>query len=208
MSALLRLKYAARVPGLLFMGDSLTGGTGATGVPTQYPTVCANTTTRGRWFLNSGVGGDTSTQIKTRMLALNAEYLKATAVIWAGRNNYTSPATVQADIAAMIAALPHSRYVVLSIINGDYANEYVGGANYDTIIALNAALAATYGSRYIDVRTPLVAAGGPSGSSPDPTSYARDIPPVGIRLDNIHLLDAGQAIVAATVAARLASLGI
>lgn len=192
----------ARVPLLAHWGDSLTAGTGS-GAAGPYPKVVANSGLRGRWFFNGGVGGDTSTQVKTRFMAGDPGLAPATTIIWAGRNNYTSPATVKADIAAMIATLTHSRYLVLSIINGDYSNEYIGHTDYPTIITLNADLATLYGTRFVDVRTPLVAAGAPGGSSPSPTDYANDVPPVGIRFDNLHLLDAGYAIVAAAVYAKL-----
>lgn len=201
------LASAARVPLLANWGDSLTAGTGASTASTRYVYVTANSGPRGRWFYNGGVGGDTSTQIKTRFLAGDPGLAPATTIIWAGRNNYTAPTTVKADIAAMIATLTHTRYLVLSVINGDYANEYIGQADYTTLTTLNADLAALYGTRFVDVRTPLVAAGAPGGSSPSATDYAHDVPPTGIRFDNIHLLDAGYAIVAATVYAVLLANG-
>ena len=196
-----------RIAPLTCIGDSLTAGTGASGVATRYPNVLAAALAPARSFANLGVGGETSTQVAARLIAQSADDLRATHVIWAGRNNYTAPATVKADIAAMAAALGHPRWLVLSIVNGDYANEYSGQSGWTTMTTLNADLAATYGARFVDVRTPLVAAGAPAGIAPDPTNYARDVPPAGIRLDNLHLLDAGYAIVAATVAARIMALG-
>lgn len=194
---------SSRTRNLCFWGDSLTFGTGATNYQKAHPYIAANAGTRGRWYYNGGVGGETSTQIKTRLLAANADYLAATTVIWAGRNNYTDPTTVKSDIAAMIAAIGHDRYLVLSVINGDYANEYIGQSDYQTIVNLNTDLAALYGARFIDVRTPLVAAGAPAGSNPSATDYAHDVPPVGLRFDNIHLLDAAYAMVGNAVYAKL-----
>lgn len=196
-----------RVPELTCIGDSLTAGTGASGASTQYPTVVANSFTRARWFRNLGVGGETSTQIATRLAALTSDEKRATTIIWAGRNNFGNAATVKADIASMVSSLGHHRYLVVSIINGDNASEYVGQSGWTSITTLNTDLAALYGERFVDVRTPLVAAGAPGGSSPDATNYARDVPPAGIRFDAIHLLDAGYAIVAAAVAAKITALG-
>jgi lysophospholipase L1-like esterase len=202
-----RLARASRRYNLVFPGDSLTAGTGASSTATQYPSVVASSYSRARSFINEGVGGETSTQIKDRVVAFNLARLSSTQIIWAGRNNYTSPTTVKADIAAMIAAFGHTRYLVLSIINGDYASEYAGEADYLTLTGLNSDLAALYGARFVDVRTPLVALGAPGGFAANPTDYARDIPPSGVRLDNVHLLDAGHAVVAAAVYAKLLANG-
>jgi hypothetical protein len=199
--------WGARSSNLVCWGDSLTAGTGATSAATAYPAVLANAGARGRWFKNQGVGGDTSTQIRTRFFAAPSEYLNATTIFWAGRNNYTDGVTVKADIAAMVAALPHSRFLVASIINGNYATEYIGQPDYITMMALNSDLSSIYGGRYVDFRTPLVAAGAPAGIAPNPTDYANDIPPSGIRFDNLHLLDPGYAIVSTTAYAKLSSFG-
>lgn len=81
-------------------------------------------------------------------------------VIWAGRNNYTNGAQVQADIAAMVATVRQSTncYLVMSIPNGEYSNEWKGRPAYNTIIALNSALSATYspGNHYLDIRADLI----------------------------------------------------
>lgn len=186
-------------------GDSLTNGTGSTGGST-YPAQAAALFAPDRAVANKGVSGETSTQIKTRMVA-DAVLRPRTAWIWAGRNNYTSPATVKADIAAMVASLGHDRYLVGSIINGEYTGEYSGASNYNTMMQLNADLAALYGLRFVDVRTPLVAEGAPGGSAENATDYGRDIVPSGLRSDNIHLLNAGYAIVASAFKAANDAMG-
>jgi lysophospholipase L1-like esterase len=198
--------YGARYHNLLFMGDSLTFSTGASAEQT-YPHDVVGAYPRGRWFYNGGVGGNTSSQILTRYLALDAGYKSATLIIWAGRNNYTDTAQVKSDIAAMITEAGHSRYLVLSIINGTGSSERLGGADYLTLTGLNTDLQTLYGSRYVDVRGPLVAAGAPTGAYPDATHYAFDQPPDGVRSDTLHLNDAGYAIVAAAVYAKLTEFG-
>lgn len=141
-------------------GDSLTQGN-QDGSGTTYPGALASLTAV--MVYNGGVGGDTSTQIRTRMLAA-PQYFARSTVIWAGHNNFGSQATVLADVAAMVAALPDARYLVLSITPNNNNNEFVGGAGYNQIVALNAALAAAYPANYLDVWAPLVAAYNPANA--------------------------------------------
>jgi hypothetical protein len=107
-----------------------------------------------------------------------------TVVIWAGRNNYSNAAQVRSDIAAMVGSLTHSRYLVLSIPNGEYSNEHLGQSAYNTIIQLNSDLAATYGSHYVDVRQALVAAYNPANTM-DVADHAADVPPFSLRTVNL-----------------------
>lgn len=131
-------------------GDSLTAGSGGTPWTTQFNTLSGLT------IVNYGVGGQTSTQVKDRMLANTASHDDFT-IIWVGRNNYSDPATVQTDVAAMIGALSTSNYYILSVINGSYGGyEIRGGAGWTSITQLNASLASTYGTHFLDVRRALI----------------------------------------------------
>ncbi|TZG25585.1 SGNH/GDSL hydrolase family protein [Sphingomonas montanisoli] len=114
----------------------------------------------GKRVLNCGAENDQSTAIRTRFL--NDALFDREIAIMAGRNNYSQGATVQADIAAMVAAIPHDRYLVLSVANINTATEFVGTANYDAIVALNAALAATYGARFLNVWQAMIDAYDPA----------------------------------------------
>jgi hypothetical protein len=136
---------------------------------------------------NGGVGGNTSTQIKARMLAAT-DKLSWPIIIWAGRNNYSDSATVQADIASMVAALGSSRYLVLSVLNGD--TEPSGSTAYNQIIALNNDLAATYGDHFLDLRSYLVAQYD-SAQAQDVIDHANDLPPTSLRYNSVHLNSAG-----------------
>ena len=91
-------------------GDSLTLGN-QDGSGTTYPAVLATNT--GSTIYNGGVGGDTSTQIATRMLAA-PQYNGYITLIWSGRNNFSSQATILADIASMVAACTGQYLVLLS----------------------------------------------------------------------------------------------
>lgn len=185
-------------------GDSLTTSAGATGDSTRYPAVASALFTPHRAVANMGAGSETSTQIRTRFMA-DATLRRRTAWLWAGRNNYGDPATVKADIAAMIAALPHDRYLVGSILNGNYLpGEGLGGSNYSTITGLNAGLAALYGPRFVDIRGALINAADPVADAGD---VLADIVPASLRTDNIHLNDAGYAVVAAAFKAANDAMG-
>lgn len=175
---------------VVFPGDSLTQGTGASTTANAYPYLISrdnNITVN-----NLGISGETSTQIATRFLAANKIFRDCTEVIWVGRNNPNTAATVIADIESIRKSLTHKRFVVLSVINS--ATETAGsGSTYTNIIALNAALAAQYPDNYIDVRTALVTASG----------GANDAINASWTLDNLHLLDVGYTLVSQLVSAFL-----
>lgn len=99
---------------------------------------------------------------------------------WTGRNNYPDPVAIKNDTAAMVASLPHTRYLVLSLTNGEVTQEHVGGSIYNMIAAINADFAATYGDRYVDVRSVLVAAYNPANTM-DVFDHANDVPPFTLR---------------------------
>jgi len=187
-------------------GDSLTEGLKETGVYSANPWPKLLQSALGRMVYNAGVAGQTSTQIKDRQIAETYTNY-GTQIIWAGRNNYTSPTTVKADIASMVAHSASGRYIVLSILNGDYATEYAGQADYATIVALNADLATLYGPKYYDIRADLVALGGPGQAYADPTNFARDVYPDALRDDQIHPNDTCIPLIAVMIQNKLASLG-
>ena len=176
-------------------GDSLTEGAGITATTNKYPTQLATYT--GFRVSNGGVGGETSTQIRTRQTAGSNTWFQST-IIWAGRNNYTSSNTVKSDITAMVANQAKvgntNRFIVLSILNA--TNEYRGTANYAIITNLNADLATTYGQNAVDIRSYLVSRYN-SANAQDVIDYSNDVVPSSLRSDSIHLNDAGYAAVAA-----------
>jgi lysophospholipase L1-like esterase len=178
-------------------GDSLTAGTNSNA---PYPTQLSALT--GNNVYNGGVGGETSTQIKARFDAAASKHSWST-IIWAGRNNYSDPTTVKSDIAAMVAALGHSRYIVISVLNSNA--EPSGSANYNTIMQLNADLAATYGSHFIDMRSYLVSLYNP-GIPQDVTDHGNDVTPSSLRVDALHLNSSGYAYVAQKISQNIGLL--
>jgi lysophospholipase L1-like esterase len=121
--------------------------------------------------------------------------------IWAGRNGPSKNHNVDADIAAMVNRVGHDRYLVGSILYSDRDKD-------DTIAwikGVNAKLAATYGDRFVDVRTTLVDA---AGASPDDrANAAKGITPKSLRSDYLHLNDRGYAIAAQAFAAATTAKG-
>ena len=177
-----------------FYGDSLTNGLGINTYPSKVGALS------GYQALNFGIGGETSTQIRTRLVADTARQNMPT-VIWAGRNNFQSPTTVKADIAAMVAALGHNRYLVLGVTNATQSDEYVGQPYHTTISQLNTDLAAIYGTRFIDIRSILVNAGTNTGQ--DLIDKNNDAIPLSLRTDTIHLNRLGNNVVADAVYAKI-----
>ena len=182
-------------------GDSLTAGN-EDGTGVTYPNVLS-ANLGNRMVYNGGVGGQTSIQIAARMLADTAKS-SWTTVIWAGRNNYSSPSQVESDIAAMVASLgSNTHYLVLSVLNGS-GSESIGDANYNQIISINTYLASTYSGHYLDIRSYLASQtaltdAGITPSAQDLTDIGNGVPPTDLRVDGIHLNAAGYALVATKV---------
>ena len=108
-------------------------------------------------------------------------------IFWEGRNNLfatakgpSGPAQVESDIAAQVASLPKGlNYLVLPVLNQNYAAERKGGVNYATVIDLDNSLSATYGTHYLDVRSLLVSSYD-SASPVDVTDYNNDMIPTSL----------------------------
>ena len=81
----------------------------------------------------------------------------------------------------------------MSILNGEYVNEYKDGNVYQRIINANKAIKAAYPENYLEVRGPLVRSYNPELPQ-DVLDFSRDIVPASLRNDNIHLNDAGYDI--------------
>lgn len=161
----------------------------------------------GREVFDGGLGGQTSTQIAERQTADTAHDAWVT-IFWYGGNNQTQPATVQADIARSVASLApgNNRFVVLPVINQASPWERRGGADYQTIMDLNAALASAYPNNYLDVRSYLVGLYDPANPA-DVADFQDDVVPTSLRVDGIHLNAAGARAVARRLLEFLAAKG-
>ncbi|MGE5501240.1 MAG: SGNH/GDSL hydrolase family protein [Ignavibacteriales bacterium] len=188
------------LPQIAGWGDSMTQNVGYT------PWLDRLTTALNRITFNGGIAGETSTQIKNRMV-VDTIHNNWLTIIEAGRNDIltSGQATVTANIAAMVAHLQavNKRYLVVSIFNT--SGEPSGSAAYNTITACNAALAATYGSSYLDVRGWMIANGlaaaGLTATTQDNTDIANDVVPTSLRItsDTLHHNDYGTTAFAACV---------
>jgi GDSL-like Lipase/Acylhydrolase family len=180
---------------LVAWGDSLTAGSGGTPWPTQFQTLSGVQT------FTYGYGGESSTQIRNRMLADTA-HVGDFAVIWVGRNNYDQTDIIVADIAAMVGHLTGGDFLILGVTNGDYGGyEIPGGEGYAYITQLNTRLASIYGPRFIDVRADLVARYDPTLPQ-DVIDFNNDTVPTSLRADTGHLNTRGYGVVAESVYAR------
>lgn len=154
---------------------------------------------------NGGVGGETSTQIKTRLLAAT-DKLGDVTIIWAGANNVDAePNTVISDIAEMVAALATDKYLVLSVIGTDSAT--IGSGYHTDIQTVNNALSSTYGNKYVNIHQVLLDNYDPENPQ-DVLDIANDITPSSLRIDNIHLTAEGYEIVANAIQSALSLNGI
>ncbi|GAB3938878.1 SGNH/GDSL hydrolase family protein [Larkinella terrae] len=171
-------------------GDSLTEGIGGT------PYLVELEKLTGYQTFNGGKAGETSTQVAKRMLADKEKYSYNT-IIWVGRNNYLEPEKIKADIASMVAALGHKRYLVLGIINGHFGgtNEQVFGAGHEAITKLNGELYEIYRDHYINIHTYLLSQYDPSLYT-DIVDHTDDVIPGSLRSDELHLNTKGYQKVA------------
>ena len=132
-----------------------------------------------RFTNNWGFSSLNSATIAARFLNNPQTYNDYT-IIWAGRNDaLNTPSVTVANIQSMVNALPAGgRYVVLSVLNNQ--SEPSGSANYNYIIAMNAAIQAAFPNNYLDIRSLLVADYN-SGNAADVANHTADIPPVSLR---------------------------
>jgi len=177
-------------PNIAAWGDSLTPAFAAN-LQLLYP---------GRTVYDGGVNGQTSTQIAARQLADTAGRNTWINVFWYGQNNVTQPAQIKADLAASIAALApgNARFLVLSVVNEATPIASKGGADYATIVQLNAELGALYPQNFFDIRSYLVSLYDPTNAQ-DVADFASGDVPSSLRLDIIHLDNNGSVAVAKKV---------
>lgn len=179
-----RIRSAGRTgEPIVFLGDSLTFGARLP-FEAAYPAL-VSAALGNRRFVNLGVGGESSTKIRRRFLSM-PRYHGRPIVLWAGRNNYADGETVVEDVRAILAAAADERFLVLAIPPADLPKEQPGQAGRERIDALNAALAARFGDRFVDPN---------HGIGP------------GQRIDHIHMNRDGHRMVADAVATAIRRAG-
>lgn len=165
-------------------GDSHTAGI--------YPYRLRHLVTNG-YVYNGGVGGEGSREILARFLAA-PEKFNQPQIIWSGTNNTYEPEQVLADIATMVAALGHTRYIIMGVMGTAFSP--TGSFARTNITTINTALAATYGSKFIDIEAYIISQYNPLLPQ-DVIDYNSYILPYSLRADNAHLTFDGYDMVVA-----------
>jgi hypothetical protein len=136
-----------------------------------------------------------------------------------GRNNMVSsgedvPTAVNRVLAAVAAKIEYlraarKRYLIVGVHNG--TGEASGTLTYQKVVALNAALKALYGRRFVDYRTYLIAYGlsdaGITPTAGDTTAVAEDRVPPSLLTDGLHFQLVTRQILAKLVGDREYELG-
>lgn len=182
-------------------GDSLTAG--ILGV-TPWPNALSLNT--GLNIYNKAVAGQTSSEAKTRFDASPTTY-GFNRIIWLGRNDFsinaaTASATIKANIAAMISAIGHDRYLVFGVTNK--SDEPTGNATLNAILAHNSDLANLYGSKFFDVRSFLLTQG--NNSTQDNNDIAAGLIPTSLRADGTHFNNLANNKIATQVAPLITNM--
>jgi len=114
---------------------------------------------KGSKVYNGGVGGETSSEVLTRVIAttdaakLHRSY--GVNIIGCGNNNITDIDSGQliADIDAMLAAFPHDRTLILPVVPGSAAAP--GQGSYPYVLRAFRKFKSRYGRRFVDTWAPL-----------------------------------------------------
>lgn len=146
----------------------------------------------GNWsFARSVTGASAPVQANARFICAFGQYLRGyTAWLWLGRNGAQADHTVLGDIAAAVASLGHSRY----LIGGILPSTADSGASLAQLATLNGQLASAYGDRFVNL--PAILSAGANGTTEDSADVAAGFVPRSLRSDHLHLNDAGYALVA------------
>lgn len=168
-------------PSLIFLGDSLTEGAGATAPEFAYPALVAGA----RAFTVYASAGQTSTVLSSIFKGVDLPE-DAVVIIWMGRNNFRDTAVVLHDIANTVEQIGDRHYLVLGMISGRYYSEQPGREGFAAMSILNGALAAAYPHNFVPLGDDLLCSD---------------------RVDAIHLGDDGQRKIADTVGAAIAARG-
>lgn len=162
-------------------GDSFMGGAVGVSLPTTMQTLMAKA------VVNTGVGGSSMAGIRDRMLlASNAGLLGLTTIIWDGSANaFVSVDAYCDELAAGLAALSHSRFVLIPECNPSGSS---GATQARTLSILNA-FETRWPGHVLDWRNVLVM----NGADPAAAMFA-DLPG-----DTVHLSQAAMDLMAAAI---------
>jgi lysophospholipase L1-like esterase len=148
-----------------------------------------------RQIFDGGIAGQTSPEIAARATA-DTGHRDWVTMFWMGHNNDTDPEQIKADMAASVAHLApgNNRFIVLSVLNKADGSEDRGSPRYNTVMKLNADLAARYGDNFLDIRSFMVAQSD-RGNPGQAQEIDKDLPSSSLRFDGIHLTGDGDEVV-------------
>ena len=198
-----RSGMAAQAPSTNFwtIGDSMAAGAGVATAPEQWANIMA--VNLGRTRFNLAVGGETSSQMLTRVLA-DTTHRNWPALIWVGHNSPNAAQTV-ADITASLAWLNMSDARFLIGLPVQNTSSAVGSAGYNEILATRAAIISAWPNNYVDLPAALAAAG--NGGTNDNADIANGYTPRSLQADSTHLNTAGQVVAEAAWRAAMVARG-
>ena len=181
-----------------FWGDSMAAG------------MCSNSTCMADYIsaseniYNGGFGGQDTAYIKSQFLLLS-ERRQWAQVFWGGQH-VNGTAQAEADnVLAMIAALPHRDFIIVSGINDGHlaAQQGPGGSQYLKVMDYNAILQAAYPDNYLDLHGIMVADG---IANADSQSVNYDAPPSYWQPTDVHFNTAGGTKAAQEMRSKLMAL--
>jgi hypothetical protein len=195
----------------LFDGENVARSTYIWGEGDSYIAGAADTTslvkslqanTAARMFYTA-TGGSTLANQLTRVQA-HPKFAGNAFIIWDGdANSFDSLANDMARYASIVAALGHSRYIIIPPCRRNNAS---AGQN-TAVLALQAAIASTYPNNYYDAQAFLATLS--DGGAQDLTDVANNVIPTScLQADGTHLLSAKMDLLAADFwTAKQATLG-
>ncbi|PZU89131.1 MAG: hypothetical protein DI527_16495 [Chelatococcus sp.] len=143
---------------------------------------------------NGGIGGNTSTAVRTRFDAADPRLHECDVVIGevfengnGGGSNPTTREHISHMVATVLAA--GGRPIVLDRHIDNLDAYAIGQATRAEVEADNAWLQANFPDYYLPICDFVHAMGAPDGPYPDPVNYAKGLPPAGAMRDNVHYVD-------------------
>lgn len=198
-----RTQFVLRQAQFVFAGNSLTAGSSATSADTFYPTVCMKSLRSGEPFQNFGTPSQTTPQMATaaftQVYPLYDAKRKCVLVAWEGTNDLfsggASAATCYANLVNYCLAGRAKGFLVILLTIIDCQNAGRPGSFDADRATVNTNLR-TNASQFCDSLAD--AAGVAALSNANDTTYFAS--------DKLHLIDAGYAVVAATVKTSIEGL--
>ncbi|MDQ0322422.1 lysophospholipase L1-like esterase [Pararhizobium capsulatum DSM 1112] len=177
---------AGAKPELIFLGDSLTKGAGATNQSLAFPAITLGSLDgERRAYRVLALGGHKSTII-TNLFLKERIPKKSVVIAWVGRNNFDDFDGVTRDISRISAFLGDRNYLFLAILRAGNKKEAAGTPRGEQLTHVNEWLKKIYPDNFIDVNEEIKC---------------------DDRADPVHLNDKGYAKVAAKVARVLMAKG-